>query len=98
TGVHHLYHPRFDSMTKEALLAYIKDGTEDRIFAVAQLLRLDCPAEEIMAVSSIDRFFIQAMKNIVDMEKELQKNPDSLSVLRAAKRMGFSDGAVGWLW
>lgn len=98
TGVNHLYHSRFDSMTKEALLSYIKDGTEDRIFAIAQLLRLDCPVEEIMAASSIDRFFIEAMKNIVVMEQEVKKNPDSLPVLRAAKRMGFSDGAIGWLW
>lgn len=40
TGVFHLYMEKFDEKTREELLSYIKAGTDDRIFAVAQLLSL----------------------------------------------------------
>ena len=39
TGHFHLHDPKFDHLTKEALLHYIRTGTDDRIFAIAELLR-----------------------------------------------------------
>ena len=39
-GVYHLHMAKFDSWGREALLDYIKIGTDDRIYAVAQLLRM----------------------------------------------------------
>ena len=45
TGKFHLYSPEFDKSTREELLSAVKTGTEDRIYAVAQLVRLGCPTE-----------------------------------------------------
>ena len=39
-GASHLYLPKFDDHTSAYLLSYIKDGRDDRIFAIAQLLRM----------------------------------------------------------
>ena len=39
TGHFHLHDPKFDPLTKEELLHYIRTGTDDRIFAIAELLR-----------------------------------------------------------
>ena len=39
TGHFHLYDPKFDRMEKEDLLQYIHEGRDDRIFAIAKLLR-----------------------------------------------------------
>ena len=39
TGHFHLHDPKFDHLTKEELLHYIRTGTDDRIFAIAELLR-----------------------------------------------------------
>ena len=39
TGHFHLYDPKFDCMEKKDLLRYIHDGRDDRIFAIAELLR-----------------------------------------------------------
>jgi carbamoyl-phosphate synthase large subunit len=44
TGLYHLHALKFDAMTREELLRYICRGTDDRIFAIAQLLRLAVPA------------------------------------------------------
>ena len=97
-GVYHLYMEKFDDWSEEELLSYIAIGTDDRIYAIAQLLRLGISVEEIVRISQIDAFFIRKMRNIVEMEKQVSKHPMDSSILFAAKKMGFSDRAVARLW
>ena len=97
-GVYHLYMEKFDDWSEEDLLSYIAVGTDDRIYAIAQLLRLGTSVGEIVRISQIDAFFIRKMRNIVEMEKQVGKHPMDSSILFAAKKMGFSDRAVARLW
>ncbi|MBQ8185173.1 MAG: carbamoyl-phosphate synthase large subunit [Lachnospiraceae bacterium] len=97
-GLWHLYSKKFDSMSHEELLDYIKIGTDDRIYAMAQLLRLGCPEEALAKASAIDPFFIRKLQNIIDQEQELRSNPGSTKVLRSAKKLGFSDKEIAALW
>ena len=97
-GVYHLYMEKFDNWSEEDLLSYIAVGTDDRIYAIAQLLRLGTSVEEIVRASQIDAFFIRKMRNIVEMEEQVSKHPMDSSILFAAKKMGFSDRAVARLW
>lgn len=48
-GVWHLHMPKFDDWTCEKLLDYIKIGTDDRIYAIAELLRRGTCVETIAA-------------------------------------------------
>ncbi len=98
TGLFHLHSPKFDSMDKGQLLAYIETGTDDRIFAIARLLRMGLDIQEIAEKTGIDPFFINKLKNIVEAEKELQNHPQSLPHLKYGKKMGFSDKAIAKLW
>ena len=70
-GLFHLHHPKFDAVSAEELLEYIKTGTDDRIYAIAALLRLGCSIEPIAAASAIDSFFLQALRNIVSVERDI---------------------------
>ncbi|MBQ3035946.1 MAG: carbamoyl-phosphate synthase large subunit, partial [Lachnospiraceae bacterium] len=97
-GLTHLYHPKFDGMSEADLLAYIKIGTDDRIYAMAQLLRLGCSIDKIADATAIDKFFIRKLRNIVEEEKEIIDNPGNVKVLREAKKMGFGDKEIGMLW
>ena len=97
-GLHHLYHPKFDEMNEEELLKYIKIGTDDRIYAIAKLLRMNCAIEKITQATAIDKFFIAKLKNIVDFEPVLKANVGNVDVLRQAKRLGFGDKAIAKLW
>ena len=97
-GLIHLYHPKFDGMSEADLLAYIKIGTDDRIYAMAQLLRLGCSIGKIADATAIDNLFIRKLRNIVEEEKEIIDNPGNVEVLRAAKKMGFADKEIGMLW
>jgi len=40
TGVCHIHNKKFDDWKADALLEYIRKGTDDRIYAIAQLIRL----------------------------------------------------------
>ncbi|MDY4489170.1 MAG: carbamoyl-phosphate synthase large subunit [Candidatus Faecousia sp.] len=93
-GVNHLYMPKFDPWAREELLAYIRTGTDDRIYAIAQLLRLGTGIPEISAATQIDPFFLKKLQNIVEMEHLLRDNPGDIGLLREAKKMGFSDKAI----
>lgn len=97
-GLHHVHSRKFDGMSREELLDYIKIGTDDRIYAIAQLLRLGCRTTTIAKATSIDKFYIRKLKNIVDKEKEIKNNLGNIKVLREAKRMGFADKTIGTLW
>lgn len=97
-GLCHLYHKKFDSETTQALLSYIEIGTDDRIYAIAELLRRKVSGGIINERTKIDLFFIRKLKNIVDMENELKQSGHSEKALRAAKAMGFSDKWIANLW
>ena len=97
-GVHHIYHPKFNSLTEEELCEYILSFRDDNIFAIAELLRRGVSIDKIHQITGITAYFIESIRNIVNMEVSLAKNPFDLSVLTEAKKMGFSDKCVGRMW
>lgn len=97
-GVYHLYLDKFDDYSNEDLISYIKVGTDDRIFAIAELLRRKVEISDICKASQIDKFFIEKFRNIVNEEKVLENAKNDAAALYDAKRMGFSDLEVAYLW
>ena len=98
TGVCHIYNHKFDGKEVAELLEYIKLGTDDRIYAIAQLLRLGIDLSLIYDRTKIDMFFLEKLRKIVDQEKELKSLKGDLQALRRAKQTGFSDKYIGMLW
>ncbi|MDO4617797.1 MAG: carbamoyl-phosphate synthase large subunit [Lachnospiraceae bacterium] len=97
-GVCHLYHSKFDRMETEAILDYIREGTDDRIYAIAELLRRGTAKEEIFKRTKIDPLFLRVFANIVDMEIRVKSGIGDPQILFEAKRMGFSDQIIAGLW
>jgi len=101
-GVCHLYMSKFDKekMSVDELMAYIAEGTDDRIYAIAQLMYLGVDHSRICNATQIDMFFLDKIKNIVDFERVLE-DPESkgnVDILYKAKKMGFSDKYIAQLW
>ena len=101
-GVCHLYMSKFDKnkMSVDELMEYIAEGTDDRIYAIAQLMYLGVDHSRICNATQIDMFFLDKIKNIVDFERILE-NPESkgnVELLYKAKKMGFSDKYIAHLW
>ena len=98
TGVCHIYHKKFDNYAVETLLEYIRKGTDDRLYAIAQLIRKGVDLLIIYNHTKIDMLFLEKFKNIVEMEKTVAAAKGDAGMLREAKRMGFSDKYIGQLW
>ena len=97
TGVYHLYHQKFDSMTDAEIKEYLTQFRDDNIFAIAELFRRGVSTDEIHEITKITSFFLEKIKNIIDYEEILKENRDA-NTLREAKQMGFSDKYLAKLW
>ena len=97
-GAFHLYNRRFDSMSVEELKDYITKDTDDRIFALAELLRKGGSVDEIYQNTAIDPLFLRKIRNIMEMEQELHEHVGDMDTLYRAKRIGFADREIAKLW
>ena len=97
-GACHLYSRKFDTYTEGELLRYIRTGTDDRLFAIAQLIRLKTDLNLIYNATKIDMFFLEKISNIVALEETVRQHPGDRETLAEAKKMGFSDEYIGQLW
>ncbi len=97
-GANHIYLSKFDNMSVEELLDYIKEFRSDNIFAIAELFYHGVSVEKIHAITQITPFFLEAIKRIVDMEETLKANVRDAEILKTAKKMGFSDKYIARMW
>ena len=97
-GAKHIYLSKFDNMTNEELLEYIRPFRADNIFAIAELLARDITVEQVHAITQIDSYFLEAIRRIVVMEETLKAHPRDLDILLQAKKMGFGDKYIGRMW
>lgn len=97
-GVNHIYLEKFDSYSVEKLCKYVKEGHDDRLYAIAELIRKKVDLGMIYSLTHIDMLFLDKIKNIVDFEPRIRENPFDAHVMRKAKRMGFSDAYIAKQW
>lgn len=73
--------------------------TPARIFAVARAIKAGTKIETISQKTGIDKFFLEKIKNIADIEKEITKSQTVLDeqTLQKAKQYGFSDKRIATL-
>ena len=85
-GKNHIHLEKFDVKNlssldapenrKEAaakLLQYVGEGTDDRIYAISELLWLGTDPHVICTRTGIDMFFLDTIRRIVDFEKRLEQ-------------------------
>jgi carbamoyl-phosphate synthase large subunit len=70
--------------------------SDEIIYNVVQAIKAGMSIERIYRLSAIDPWFLTKIKNIVDMESRLRKTGSfDASMVRDAKRIGFSDRQIG---
>ena len=84
---------------KNAIRAALGTPTPDRLLKVAQALRLGVDEEQIHQSCAIDPWFIERMREIIDVEEKVREHglPDTPGALRRVKAMGFSDARLAKL-
>ncbi len=89
-----------DAVLKKKLLDEIKVPRDGRPFNLKYAFLVGATVEEIFDASFIDPWFLHQLKQIIDLEKELIDAKDSQrkTLLRKAKKYGFSDRQLAFLW
>ncbi|MHA2390972.1 MAG: carbamoyl-phosphate synthase (glutamine-hydrolyzing) large subunit [Promethearchaeota archaeon] len=79
----------------------LRNPTDLRIFRLAEAIKREIPIDEIYRLSRVDKWFLYKLKNIIDMEFQLQEldllettDVEKRYCLERAKRFGFSDGQI----
>ena len=71
---------------------------DDRLFYLAEAFRRGYTMSDLHELTKINFYFLDIVKHIVDLEKTIAANPDDITVLKNAKRYGFSDHTIANLW
>jgi carbamoyl-phosphate synthase large subunit len=87
-----------DLETTEMIKNDLTNPTDERFFKTVRALKAGVSIEEIYELTGIDPFFLYKVQNVIDMENRLRSlDPEDScfhSVLREAKRLGFSDDQI----
>jgi carbamoyl-phosphate synthase large subunit len=81
-------------LNKEQLISKIKLQDDERIFALAEGLRRGITEDELHEVTKIDRWFIDCINNIVNIEKDLETKSLDKNIILEAQAMGFTDEEI----
>ena len=90
-------HKKLESCTLDELKEKVITADDERIFALAEMLRRHYRMEQVCKITGMDIFFVEKFRWIVEQEELLsQMNYDELTpaYLRKLKRRGFADKAI----
>jgi carbamoyl-phosphate synthase large subunit len=85
-------------MDDETLRGLLRVPNPDRLFALGDALRAGMPTAEAQALTKIDPWFIENIREIVTYEAEISRaGLTEPAVLRRAKQLGFADHYIARL-
>lgn len=87
----------FSALDREALLRRMQKVDDQRIYVIAEALRKGIDYDTIYEITRIDRWFIDKLAVLVEMEHALETQPLSLELLKEAKRLEFPDSVIARL-
>jgi carbamoyl-phosphate synthase large subunit len=82
----------------EEIWQSLETPTPERIFVVGEALRRGMATESVAARTGFDPWFVDQIAAIVEMRRTLETDPNRDEHLRPAKRIGFSDRQLAYLW
>ena len=90
-----------DRLTDAELLAAASVPTPERIFQLEALLRRGEPIDAVAAATGVDPWFLDQISRIGEERRALETaKPETMdrAKWRRAKRLGFSDAQLAYLW
>ena len=83
----------FNRKSADELCEMLKTASSERYFQLYEAIRKGVPLEKLHEITFVKMFFLQQMKELVDLEEEMLKNPGRVpadDLLIKAKKDGFS--------
>lgn len=92
-----LFLPAIEKLDDTSLRQILIQPSDRRLFAIAAAFRRGWRPERVAELTGIDAFFVDKVRNLVEMERRLTQVPLTAEVLRAAKKLEFTDQAIAAL-
>jgi carbamoyl-phosphate synthase large subunit len=92
-----------DGASRDDLLAQVRTALQtphpDRLWHMADAMRLGISVEELYAITHVDPWFLDQVRELVEFEQQLRAATPSLNLdlLWEAKRLGFADRRIAQL-
>ena len=96
--VDHIELESLKKFTIKELMEFISLHTDERIYAISEALRKNATVDELYDLTKIDRFFLDKIKKIIDLEKKVKRRPWDIELFKEAKKNGFSDSYLAKLY
>lgn len=94
-GVNRLHMDVMDGWDNEKVRKNLYKINDQRLFVIAEAFRREiADIDEIHAITKIDKWFLQKIKNITDIEIQIGKDGITPSLMRAAKDVGLADQSI----
>ena len=84
----------YSYLTGEELLEVLKVVDDRRIWKIAEAIRQGISYDEIHRVTKIDKWFIDKIAHLVEIELQMKRSALDEDLLREAKRMEFPDNVI----
>ena len=87
-----LHIPFVTGLDDERLVEKLKACDDERIFCIAEVMRRKLmDVEDLYSLTKIDRWFLNKIKGIIDLEERLQEGPLTKDMVYEAESRGFTD-------
>ncbi|SFA73122.1 carbamoyl-phosphate synthase large subunit [Selenomonas ruminantium] len=94
-GVHRLSMPKMAAWDDARVKKNLNRINDERIFVIAEALRRGiATVDEIHAITKVDKWFINKINNIAQVENQLGSEPLTPSLMLAAKNVGLADVSI----
>ncbi len=87
----------FTALSDDALKKMLGRADDRRIWLIAEAIRRGYDNNVLYEITRIDRWFLDKLAILVEMETRLQREPLTIDLLKEAKRMQFPDSVIAKL-
>lgn len=93
-GLDYLTAPKFEELDDETVAKRLHECNDERLFIVFEALRRGTSVEEIHEITKIDEWFLDKLRKLIDVERELAKGEYTQETYIHAKKLGFTDKVI----
>lgn len=83
--------PKFVEFSDEEIISKLSELTDERLFVVYQAIKRGVSVEKINAVTKIDKWFLNKLKNLSDYEAEIADTQITKEQYLRGKKLGYPD-------
>lgn len=96
-NIYSLNYGNFSKYSIDDIKEFLHRIDDRRLFVIAEAIRRGISYDEIFAITKVDRWFLDKIAILVEMEEELKSQPLTKELLEEAKRLEYPDRVIAEL-